>query len=146
MSDKVIRIHAKRTVPSDLAPVVVPERDYSKCTHDGSFFIDEDQRVVWCGRCKTILDPVWCLLQLARDYRRQAWEGGELRRLNAEYRQYEYEKYLRRRDRHRKRHPELVGCEVDGRGVQSLPGEQCHLCWRLASESLRYEPKIERNP
>lgn len=48
-----------------------------KCPHDGVKIVDEKNRTVECEKCKTILDPIMCLIEITNEW--QIYHGPRLR-------------------------------------------------------------------
>lgn len=56
----------------------VKQKDYLACQHP-NVVIDEEQRTVKCKACEQVLDPVWVVLQWAKNWGRYAGQVKALR-------------------------------------------------------------------
>lgn len=67
------------------APIVLKPPSYDGCPHTRfSLVVDDKLRTVECSQCKTVLDPVECLIRWAGIYRKVDTEYEFMRKRNQE--------------------------------------------------------------
>lgn len=75
MSDDVIDFEKARK-PVDLKA----RGPIGACQHKGTVYVDTKIRIVECGKCGIILDPIQVLIEMAHGYREKDYKLSELKR------------------------------------------------------------------
>lgn len=125
-------------------PIAVP-RDIMACNHE-HIGIDEKLRTVMCVDCRQErLDPLECLITMARQWHRWKREADALRKLRVEHRQHERDVWERARDRHLNANPTH---SIDLTKTHWTRAEEhCRTCSRLeltAPQDVRAEARGDK--
>lgn len=130
--DNVVAIATRWT---EVPPVDRMDRDWRACKHAHTM-LDETLRTVGCRDCgEERLDPFEVLIHLSRMWRDWQREADELRKLNAEYRSNQRDKWERARDRHLGANPDHAGTlRQEYRGSWTRGEQPCRTCDRLEQQ------------
>ncbi len=62
----IVKFDTKRSAPK--RTIIQNNRRYgqNKCAHKGPFIVDEEKWTIECDDCGALLNPVWCLIRLAK--------------------------------------------------------------------------------